>query len=542
MKKKLAITVGTMAFALNVSVASVSAAAEPGITSSAITIGSAYPLTGPLSPYYKGYFSGAKAYFDYVNANGGIFGRQITWATADSKGLANLAMSVSANLLLENNVFAFFNNAPGCSNHIAVANSLRIVDRGIPDIASECVLPELSGADEPSSPNRLGTTFSQITSGIQESKIMGQFLKDTFPTISFDLQFIDDDLGAAGKDGFQKVKYVFKSSKGSARGAPMFAISASTASAGTVLFGDGSFWIKGVNSSVNPLVLRGVHALNLLSIPGAFLPAQLTNAYATFAMPLPDDESDPYINLFSQIRATYAPSAIFDQNFIFGANNALMLAQGLAGAGPNPTRTNLIQVLENFGSTFSTAAYSSGPWSPKKHNEQAGMFVAKFNGSKWVKVSDYYFADNDSGVVTKVQINRPALVSRGLPIMVSKVKDQAPSTDKPTPSTDKPIAPQISPPTQEDGNSPEVSDGVEEEPSATLKVNKDKTGGYLISISSNIASDPLVLRATKKGLKSIVFNFETKESGSYSFRSTRNLSGYLLTLSYQGQALTTIKV
>ena len=311
-------------------------------------------------------------------------------------------------------------------------------------------------------------------------------------------------------------------------------LSASTASPATVFFGDGSFWIKGINPSVNPLMVRGVHALNLLAIPGAFLPSQLTNAYATFAMPLPDDESDPYINLFSQIRATYAPTAIFDQNFIFGANNALMLAQGLAGAGSNPTRANLIQVLENFGSTFSTAAYSSAPWSPKRHNEQAGMFVAKFNGSKWIKVSDYYFADNDSGVVTKVQITRPTLVERGLPVMVSKVKDQAPSTDKP-------VAQKTSAPTQEDDSSLETTDGVEEEPSATLKVNKDKTGGYLSSISSNIASDPLVLRATKKGLKSIVFNFETKESGSYSFRSTRNLSGYLLTLSYQGQTLTTVK-
>ena len=534
MKKKLSVAVIALAMTLNVSVASLSVAAEPGITSSAITIGSAYPLTGPLSPYYKGYFSGAKAYFDYVNANGGIFGRQITWATADSRGIPGSAISTSTDLLLKNNVFAFFNNAPGCSNHIAVANSLKIADRGIPDIASDCVLPDLSSAEEPSSPNRLGTTFSQITSGIQEAKIMGQFLKDTLPNTSFDLQFIDDDLGAAGKDGFQKVKYVFKTSKASPRGAPMRELSASTASPATVFFGDGSFWIKGINPSVNPLMVRGVHALNLLAIPGAFLPSQLTNAYATFAMPLPDDESDPYINLFSQIRATYAPTAIFDQNFIFGANNALMLAQGLAGAGSNPTRANLIQVLENFGSTFSTAAYSSAPWSPKRHNEQAGMFVAKFNGSKWIKVSDYYFADNDSGVVTKVQITRPTLVERGLPVMVSKVKDQAPSTDKP-------IAQQTSASTQEDGNSPEVSDGVEEEPSATLKVNKDKTGGYLISISSNIASDPLVLRATKKGLKSIVFNFETKESGSYSFRSTRNLSWYLLTLSYQGQTLTTVK-
>ncbi|MEY2989601.1 MAG: hypothetical protein RLZZ163_517, partial [Actinomycetota bacterium] len=52
-------------------------AADPGVTNSKITIGMTTPLTGPAAPGYKDIAPAAKAYFDYVNANGGINGRKV---------------------------------------------------------------------------------------------------------------------------------------------------------------------------------------------------------------------------------------------------------------------------------------------------------------------------------------------------------------------------------------------------------------------------------------------------------------------------------
>ena len=52
-------------------------ASAPGITATTITIGSHQPLTGPAAPGYSEIAPAANAYFQYVNANGGVYGRKI---------------------------------------------------------------------------------------------------------------------------------------------------------------------------------------------------------------------------------------------------------------------------------------------------------------------------------------------------------------------------------------------------------------------------------------------------------------------------------
>ena len=69
-------------------------AADPGVTKSKITIGMTTPLTGPAAPGYKDIAPAAKAYFKYVNANGGINGamRRRHWSTRACNGPASPPM------------------------------------------------------------------------------------------------------------------------------------------------------------------------------------------------------------------------------------------------------------------------------------------------------------------------------------------------------------------------------------------------------------------------------------------------------------------
>ena len=53
--------------------------AAPGVTDKTITIGSTQPLTGVAAPGYSEIAPAAKAYFDYINSNGGINGRKIIY-------------------------------------------------------------------------------------------------------------------------------------------------------------------------------------------------------------------------------------------------------------------------------------------------------------------------------------------------------------------------------------------------------------------------------------------------------------------------------
>jgi ABC-type branched-subunit amino acid transport system substrate-binding protein len=54
-----------------------------GVTDDTITIGAHFPLTGIAAPGYSEIPLGAQAYFDYVNANGGVNGRKIKYIARD---------------------------------------------------------------------------------------------------------------------------------------------------------------------------------------------------------------------------------------------------------------------------------------------------------------------------------------------------------------------------------------------------------------------------------------------------------------------------
>src|SRR5262249_10641975 len=58
-------------------------ASAPGITAHQILIGSHQPLTGPAAPGYSEIAPAANAYFQYVNAHGGIYGRKIKYTYLD---------------------------------------------------------------------------------------------------------------------------------------------------------------------------------------------------------------------------------------------------------------------------------------------------------------------------------------------------------------------------------------------------------------------------------------------------------------------------
>ena len=71
---KVSVVFALLAIAVVVSAAAASSTATPGLTKTSVTIGGTFPLTGPAQLY--GVIPKAEnAYFQYVNAHGGIYGR-----------------------------------------------------------------------------------------------------------------------------------------------------------------------------------------------------------------------------------------------------------------------------------------------------------------------------------------------------------------------------------------------------------------------------------------------------------------------------------
>jgi len=86
-------------------------------------------------------------------------------------------------------------------------------------------------------------------------------------------------------------------------------------------------------------------------------------------------------------------------------------------------------------------------------------------------------------------------------------------------------------------------DGETEEPSGDLSVGyQSSTKKYLISISSNLGEEDLVLRATKKGAKSLQYKVTTNAEGNVKFSTKNILKGFTMTLLFNGERLDSVKV
>ncbi len=96
--------------------------ADPGVTSSTILLGGTGPLSGP-EVAYAGVLVGAKAYFDHVNANGGVHGRRIEYRYLDDAYDPSRTVQAVRRLVQQDNVFAMFNMV-GTEQNLAVRSFL----------------------------------------------------------------------------------------------------------------------------------------------------------------------------------------------------------------------------------------------------------------------------------------------------------------------------------------------------------------------------------------------------------------------------------
>src|SRR6202042_872003 len=146
-------------------------ASAPGITATTITIGSHQPLTGVAAPGYDEIAPASNAYFQYVNAHGGIYGRKIVYKYLNDQYDPTITSTVVHQLVLQNNVYAIFNGL-GTPTHLAVVKYLN--SSKIPDVfvASGCEC-----WNEPSSePYTTGWELDYV----REGKILGTYIKQHF--------------------------------------------------------------------------------------------------------------------------------------------------------------------------------------------------------------------------------------------------------------------------------------------------------------------------------------------------------------------------
>jgi ABC-type branched-subunit amino acid transport system substrate-binding protein len=399
-------------------------AKEVGVSSTEIKLGMTLPMTGTASLGYNKIPGAAKAYFDYLNANGGINGRKVTLVVKDDRYVPTEAVAKTNELILKDKVMALL--APlGTANVKAVASSVNPGRRGIP------VLFVNTGFSGFADKKKYPTTYTVLPSYIMEAKIMGEYIKENFAGKKIGLLYQDDDFGTDALAGFKAaginfaVRVPYASGSQSATTAAGWITRFRAAEVDTVvLFGVTSAtafmlataaqlrfapqWMLGsVGGDATTLRLAGVPV------------AVLNNAIGFSPVPATTDMKDEYVKFFSDIYAKAVPGSAFDLNVLLGMNTAFMTAQALKAAGPNPTRKSLINAINTKGATFANSALVPAAYSRTSQVGLTGYWVGRYSatgdlspiGGTYVT----YTTDSGNGPVVKSTYKRPAMPAKGLP-------------------------------------------------------------------------------------------------------------------------------
>ena len=399
--------------------------ADPGITASTIKLGITSPLTGIASPGYNKIPGAMKAYFDYVNTNGGVNGRKITLVSKDDQYIPTTAVARANELILRDKVFALVGTL-GTASTKALTASTQLSKRGIPSLF---VNTGWSGfADKKAYP----TTFSILPSYQMEAKIMAKYIKDTYAGKKIALIYQDDDFGRDALAGFKTagltfdtyIPYASGSQSLPATGAGWISKLKTAGSEVTVLFGVSSASTAALANAFaagfkTQWVLGSVggDATTIAATNRAFVPL-LTGAKGFSFAPAPTDTTDEYIKLFQSIYAAAQPTQTFDNNVVAGMSNAFLAVQALKAAGANLTRKGLIQTIETKGSTLAHPFLSPLGYSKTSHVGAQGYWVGTYgptgaltpDGGKYT----VYTTDSGTGPVVESTYKRPAMPAKGL--------------------------------------------------------------------------------------------------------------------------------
>jgi ABC-type branched-subunit amino acid transport system substrate-binding protein len=375
-----------------------------GVTDTEITLGSHQPLTGPAAAGYSRVSAATKAYFDYVNANGGVYGRKIVYDVGDDGYNPANTQTVVRKLVEQDKVFAIVGGF-GTATHLSVMDYLK--DKQIPDLFVT------SGATDWNQPSRYPGTFGFQTDYTTEGKIIGHYIQET-PTLAEKkaCTFVqNDDFGRELVAGL-------------------------TQTLDSKLASQQTYITSNPNVAIQTQALRqaGCEVVVLATIPGftaqvlttasklhyqpQFISSTVGSDYNTVAgylgvssglleglistgyLPIASNTDDPWVKLFQQINDDYGDKGEVDNNVLVGMSIAYLTVQALQRAGHDITVDNLIDAIQQGGfpgpglvpfgfSKTSHAGYTGGRMSKVTNGVQNYFGPAYVTDAGAAEVTEY---------------------------------------------------------------------------------------------------------------------------------------------------------
>jgi branched-chain amino acid transport system substrate-binding protein len=400
-------------------------ASAPGITASSILIGSHQPLTGVAAPGYDEIAPASNAYFQYVNAHGGIYGRKITYDYLNDQYNPTMTSSVVRQLVLQKNVYAIFNGL-GTPTHLAVAPYLNA--QKVPDVFVA------SGCECWDSPSKWPDTTGWQLDYVREGKILGTYIKKHFAGKKIGYFYQGDEFG---QDGVKGLDYEIPKSSVVAREAynptntnigPQVAKLKAAGAQVVVSFSVPAFTallrLAELQLNFTPqLVVSNVgsDAITLAGLLAAFAKNKKAGFGNTLTQGIITDgylpslgSNSTWISLFKKIHDQYIPKLPLDGNVLYGMSAAYTFVQAMLKAGRNPTRQDLVNAI-NGGLPQGVAVAPYG-YSATNHNGITGAYIGIIKNGALVPEGPVQVTDTSAtGAVTTYSAAQSPAPASGVP-------------------------------------------------------------------------------------------------------------------------------
>ncbi|MBO0727653.1 MAG: ABC transporter substrate-binding protein [Acidimicrobiaceae bacterium] len=330
------------------------------------------PLTA--APSYDEIGAASLAYFDYVNAHGGVFGRKVHLKDGGEE------------------VFAIFERLDTPTDG-KVASDLNA--EKVPDIFVDSGCPCWDNG------NSRPYTFGWQPNDTIEGKILGQYVRQHFPGQKVGVLYQDDAFGQGGLAGIEdelpgadlvsKQAYqpgvqslapqITALKAADAKVLVDFTLPLDTAM-GQLTASQLGYKPQLVvsNVGIDPTAVGSMlKTVSRGKVSGtALIEGAITDGY----LPSPTDMANPWIQLFRKIHAQYGPGGTFDSNVVYGMASAYTLVQALSAAGKNPTRQKLVNAINDLGSSWKGPGLVPFRYSKTDHGGFAGTEMGRIqNGN-----------------------------------------------------------------------------------------------------------------------------------------------------------------
>ena len=371
---------------------------DPGASDTEIKVGNINPYSGPLS----GYATIAKsigAYFEKVNAEGGINGRKIKYLSVDDGYNPARTVEMARKLVEEDEVLVLFNplgTPPNSAIH-RYMNSKKV--------------PQLfvaTGATKWGDPKNFPWTIGWQPNYQSESKIFAAHILDSKPNAKIAVLYQNDDYGKDYLKGFEdglgekaKTMIVSKLSYEVTDPTVDSQMVSLKASGADVFFNitTPKFAAQAIKKAAE-IGWKPVHYLNSVSasVSTVLTPAGLENSVGLYTANYIKDPTDPqwagdkgFRDWVDFMKKYYPSGSLIDAFNVYGYTVAQGLVQVLKQAGDNLTRENIMKQAASLDMTLPmllpgvNVKTSADDFYPIEREQ-----LSRFDGKTWVLFGKIY--------------------------------------------------------------------------------------------------------------------------------------------------------